>query len=53
LEARESGRTSTKGEVMTNDQVAVEAIELEEITMEEISLREEEEGDIIICQTVF
>lgn len=38
---------------MQNEELAVRADELEEITMEEIPLREEEEGDIILCQCVF
>jgi hypothetical protein len=38
---------------MQNNEHAIHADELEEITMEEIPLREEEEGDIILCQCVF
>ena len=38
---------------MLNEQVVAETVELDEVSMEEISLREEEEGDIILCQTIF
>lgn len=38
---------------MQNDDDAFEYAELEEVQVEEIPLREEEQGDFILCQCIF
>lgn len=38
---------------MQNEELMIHVDDFEEITMEEIALREEEQGDVILCQCVF
>ena len=43
----------TREALMKKEIIDAASLRLEEVSMKEIPLREEEEGDIIICQCVF
>lgn len=38
---------------MQNEEAALDFVELEEVKVDEIPLREEEQGDFILCQCIF